>query len=103
MHTYTRVTVRNAPAGRGTPFRLGPWRYKALAQYQVPEAAQQSVADALFNRLRDLLLSFDDPAQRIFVFDSQDPAIGVVPALPGTSGVSNDFENEIHLTPAGYR
>ena len=90
---HTRVTVRNAPTGGSPFFQRGPWLYKALTQYQVPEPAQQPVADALFNRLGALLRSFADPAQRIFVFDSQDPAIGA----------SNDFENEIHLTPAGYR
>lgn len=103
LHTYTRVTVRNAPTGGGPLFQHGPWLFKALTQYQVPEAAQQTVADALFDRLGNLLRSFADPAQRIFAFDSQDPAIDVVPALPNTNGASNDFENEIHLTPAGYR
>jgi lysophospholipase L1-like esterase len=63
---------------------------------------QQALADALFQRLSTLLQSLADAAQRIFVFDSQDPSLGVIAAVPGSSGVSNDFENEIHLTPAGY-
>lgn len=102
LHTYSRTTVRNAPAGNAL-LGSGPWLYKALTSYRIPEPTQQSVADILFQRLAGLLLSFADPVQRIFVFDSQNPAIGVVPALPGTAGVSNDFENEIHLTPAGYK
>ena len=103
LHTYSRATVRNAPTGGAPLFRRGPWLYAALNQYQVPDAEQQPVADALFKRLADLLRSFADPAQRIFVFDSQNPAIGVVPAVPGSSSVSNDFENEIHLTHSGYK
>jgi lysophospholipase L1-like esterase len=102
LHTYSRVTVRNAPAG-GAPFpRVGPWLYRALALYQVPQELQQALADALFQRLAALLLSLADPAQRVFVFDSQDPALGLVPALSGSTGPSGDFENEIHLTAKGY-
>ncbi len=103
LHTYSRVTVRNAPAGLPPFPRVGPWLYRALTLYQVPQGLRQAVADALFQRLAALLLSLADPAQRVFVFDSQDPAIGIVPAMVGSTGVSNDFENEIHLTPAGYR
>ena len=102
MHTYTRTTVRNAPAGNAL-LASGPWLYKALASYLIPAPMQQAVADILFQRLANVLSSFASPVQRVFVFDSQNPAIGVVPALQGTAGVSNDFENEIHLTTAGYR
>jgi lysophospholipase L1-like esterase len=64
---------------------------------------QQALADALFARLATLLRSLADPVQRVFVFDSQDPSVAVVAAQAASTGVSNDFENEIHLTPAGYR
>jgi lysophospholipase L1-like esterase len=103
LHTYTRVTVRDAPAGGGLFAQIGPWLYRALTQYRVPPLMQQALADALFARLATLLRSLADPVQRVFVFDSQDPSVAVVAAQAASTGVSNDFENEIHLTPAGYR
>lgn len=102
LHTYSRITVRNSPAGNAL-FPVGPWLFTALSKYQVPPKVRQSVADALFMRLKTLLLSLANSAERIFVFDSQDPAIGVVPAPPGSKRVSNDFQNEIHMTSSGYK
>jgi lysophospholipase L1-like esterase len=102
LHTYSRTTVRKARAGNAL-FHVGPWLHKAVTLYGLPEPVWQPLVDILFQRLASLLLSLGNPAQRIFVFDSQNSSVGVVPALPGTAGVSNDFENEIHLTPTGYR
>jgi len=98
LHTYDHVTPRNAPAGP----HLGPWLYKAMNdQYQVPPSDWNSLADALIDGLATMWLAlaakYSD--QQITIVDSRG---STVRAVAGTSGMSNDWENEIHPTPQGY-
>lgn len=97
LHTYHQPTVRNAPAGT-----LGPWLYTAVTQYHVPEPHWQLVGDELFSRLRSALLGMASDSDRVFVFDSSG-AVTLAAAVPGSTGASGDWQNEIHLTPQGYR
>ena len=103
VHTYAVPTVR--PAGTiGAP---NGWLFPAFERAGIPPAARQPTCDRLFGRLRQLLTSLDagsgtaDALPHVHVFDSAAlPEISA--ALPDTTGSSNDWVNEIHLTPDGY-
>jgi len=100
MHDYAFPTPRPAGAGLG----FGPWLLPALQRYAVPDGDGVLVAHELLARLGRLLADMAADTARfanLNVFDSS--AIAIDAALPGTSGVSGDWVNEIHLTKAGYR
>lgn len=97
LHTYDYVTPRDAPAGP-----LGPWLYKALHDsYNVPSVDWNAVSDEFINRLADMWLSLQSKysGSNFKVINSRG---SLKRADPGTPGVSNDWENEIHPTPHGY-
>ena len=103
-HTYSIPTIR--PSGTlGNP---RGWLYPALAAFDIPDASRQGVTSALFGRLRMLLLGLDQASGKpealpnMHVFDSAG-LTDVVAAEPGSQGLSNDWINEIHLSPNGYR
>ncbi len=102
-HNYARVMPRPAGAGPG----FGPWLLPALDAYAVPPAARLAVSDELMSRLRHLIDGLvdarrvADPGCALFVADSM--AAGVELAEAGSSEVSGDWVNEIHLTHDGYR
>lgn len=103
LHTYAPPTVR--PSGTvGAP---KGWLYPALQRYGLADDDAQAVSDLLFGRLRALLLALDQNSgqpgalPQVHVFDSAGlPSIE--PAVPGSTGASGDWVNEIHLAPAGY-
>ncbi len=97
VHTYHYPTVRNAPAGLG----FGPWLFPAMLAYQVPQALWPAMAAELFDRFRGLLQAIAAQSSNVLVFDSAQQAV-LEPALPGTTGESGDWINEIHLTWQGY-
>jgi hypothetical protein len=98
LHCYDYVTPRNAPAGP----KLGPWLYKAVNTiYHVPPADWQAVADVLISRLADMWLALAEKyaSRNVNVFDTRGT---ITRAAAGTTGISGDWENEIHPTPHGY-
>lgn len=97
FHTYDYVTPRNSPAGLGN----GPWLFKALSAYGVPKADWNGLADELMNRHATMWLGMAAKltARNVHVVDSRG---STTRATAGTTGASNDWENEIHPTPAGY-
>ena len=98
LHCYDYVTPRNAPAGP----KLGPWLYKAANTiYHAPPADWQAVADELINRLADMWLALATKyaSRNVNVIDTRGT---LTRAAAGTTGVSGDWENEIHPTPHGY-
>jgi hypothetical protein len=98
LHTYDYCTPRNAPAGPG----LGPWLYKAFHDlYALPEGDWPAVSDALIDRHAELWVGLAEKysAQGVHVVDTRG---SLTRATEGTSGVSGDWENEIHPTPHGY-
>lgn len=103
FHTYAPLMPRPSQAGLG----FGPWLLPSLVRFQVPEADLLGVATALVDRLATLLQSFvddhsaNDPQCALFLVDSR--KAGVAVAAPNTTGVSGDWQNEIHLTRGGYR
>ena len=98
LHSYDFVTVRNAPAGPG----LGPWLYQAMNDiYRIPATDWDALSDVLIRRLQALMRSLGQKyaGRNVIVVDS----VGTLArAAAGTSGVSGDWENEIHPTPHGY-
>ncbi len=104
LHTYATPVAR--PSGAGLA-RQG-WLYPTLLRHGVPAAWQQALTEALFERLRRLLLGFDaaaggpDATPRVHVFDSA-ARVALRPASPDDAGPSGDWVNEIHLSATGYR
>lgn len=103
LHTYARPTVRPA----GTVGARQGWLYPALLAYGLNGPQAQAVSNVMFDRLRNLLRALDansgqpESLPQVHVFDSAGLA-EIVPAEPETTDSSNDWVNEIHLTPDGY-
>ena len=98
LHTYHFPTIRDA----GEPFNFGPWLFKAVKSFNIPEAIWPTLGRKLFNRFGDLLRDIALLHDNIHVFDSANLVTNLTPAQPRTSGQSGDWINEIHLTKAGY-
>lgn len=97
MHSYDVIVPRDAPAG----LDRGPWLSRAFDRYAVPAADRTGVALALLTQLRDLWAAMiaARPGSGLTLVDT----IGTIaPATPGSTGVSGEWENEIHPTPRGY-
>jgi len=97
FHTYDYVTPRNSPAG----FGKGPWLFKAVQAFGIPQGDWNAVSDELMNRQAAMWLALETKlaGRNIHVVDSRGATLR---AAAGTTGESNDWENEIHPTPAGY-
>jgi hypothetical protein len=98
LHGYAFPTPRPAGAGLG----MGPWLLPALQRYAIPDADGVVVAHELLARLATLLATSAADSARfanLHFFDTT--AVTIDAALPGTSGVSGDWVNEIHLTKGG--
>lgn len=97
-HVYDYMTPRFAPAVGGVS---GPWLAPAFTSAGIPAGDWQAAARVLVDWFHDFL------EQRVKTtiggFVVLDTRGGSVPAAPGTTGISNDWANEIHLTAAGYR
>ncbi|WP_204117459.1 hypothetical protein [Paraburkholderia sp. C35] len=93
VHTYDYATPRASPALPG----LGPWLMPALVAYEIPVQDWDKVADAFIDRLAGIILNLGLP--NLFVVDTRNL---LVRAVDGSTGVSSDWENEIHPTGAGY-
>lgn len=104
LHTYHLPVPR--PSGVAGA-RAG-WLWPACERYDIPGDERPVLAQALFARLRALWLAADADSGSagalpgVHVFDSA-AVTDIEPAVPGSKGVSGDWQNEIHLTPAGYR
>ena len=98
LHTYAVPTPRPSGSGLGQ----GPWLMPALQDYAIPEADWPALARLLLGQLADLMLACAADTARypaLHVFDTR--AIAIDPALPGTTGISGGWVNEIHLTRDG--
>ncbi|MDH0866286.1 hypothetical protein [Mitsuaria sp. GD03876] len=97
-HVYDYMTPRFAPALNGVS---GPWMAPGFLAAGIPPTAWQAVARVLVDWFFDFLEH--RVKTRIGGFLVLDTRGGSTPAQPGTSGTSNDWANEIHLTAAGYK
>ncbi len=102
-HNYARVMPRPAPAGLG----FGPWLLPALDMFGVPAADRLAVSDELMSRLGRLIYSLTDARRtrdpQCGVYVANTAGTGIVLAEPGSTDLSGDWVNEIHLTREGYQ
>ena len=96
MHTYDFVTPRNAAAGPN----LGPWLYKAVNAFGVPQRDWAALGSELLRRVRALMLELAAADSTIHVVDTQGT---LAPADPTDTGPTAHWQNEIHPTRTGYR
>lgn len=102
-HAYAYPMPRNAPAS--ALLHVGPWLYPSVMAYGIPPADWLGVGTALIDRLAALLRQIIADLnrggdRRVYLIETQQ---ALIPAQPDTTGPSNDWENEIHPTPGGYR
>ena len=97
MHCYAAPMPR--PAGAAD---AGPWLYPAFKAYAIPPADWLAVSRLLLVRLVQLLKSLAADKENfpgLFVFDST--AVPLALPAPGSTGISGDWHNEIHLNHSG--
>lgn len=94
MHTYDLATPRNVSPP-------GPWLYKAVSEFLIPEEDWKAVAVTLLARLQNLLnhISATTPDKSLHVINSQGT---LIPAETSDHGATLHWENEIHPTRAGF-
>lgn len=98
IHTYAVPTPRPA----GAESASGPWLYPALKAYAIPQADWAAMSRLMLSKLAALFKACAaDPVQypNLQVFDSAQ--VPIAPAALGSSGISGDWHNEIHLNHSG--
>ncbi|MBV8470446.1 MAG: hypothetical protein JOY60_11390 [Burkholderiaceae bacterium] len=107
------LTLREQGASVGKPVFLhcyaapmprpaGDWLYPVLKAYAIPAADWLAVSRLLLSRLGQLFKQLAaDPLQYpgLHVFDSAH--VPLAQAVPGASGSSGDWQNEVHLNHSG--
>ncbi len=96
VHTYDFVAPRNAGAGAG----FGPWLYKAVKAFDIPEDDWAGLGAVLQQQLRELILDIARQEPTVRVVDTQGT---LIPARSSDHGPTAHWQNEIHPTRAGYR
>jgi len=103
MHCYAVPMPRPAGAENGDDLgSSGPWLYPALKAYGVPAADWAAVSRLMVFHLAQLLKGIAADKQGfpgLFVFDSTTVPLAL--ATPGSTGISGDWHNEIHLNHSG--
>lgn len=101
LHGYDYIQPRPAKAGifGDESFGRGPWLYPVLQQTGLNSAQMRSAADAVVDRLNEMLAFHVATLHNVYVIDSR----GVLDtALPDTYADSNDFLDEIHPNGGGF-
>jgi hypothetical protein len=96
VHTYDFTTPRNAAAGAS----FGPWLYKAVKAYGVPEGDWPALGEELLRRTGALIHSIAAGEPSVHVVDTQGT---LTPAATTDTGPTVHWQNEIHPTRTGYR
>jgi len=101
MHCYAVPTPR--PAGSdAADAASGPWLYPALKAYAIPQADWAAMSRLMLSKLATLLKACaadKEQYPQLQVFDSTQ--VPIAPAALGSSGISGDWHNEIHLNHSG--
>ena len=98
MHCYAVPTPRPA----GTEDAAGPWLYPAMKAYAIPQADWAAMSRLMLSKLAQLLKACaadKETYPSLYVFDSTQ--VPIAPAALGSSGISGDWHNEIHLNHSG--
>jgi hypothetical protein len=98
MHTYALLQPRNAPVKY---LKLGPWLYEACVWLGIDQALWIEVARMVLTDLATTLNRLNLP--QFHVIDTLALTTSMMPSAPGSTGDSNDWENEIHPNRGGYR
>lgn len=100
LHCYAVPVPR--PAGAEDASAAGPWLYPALKAYAIPQADWAAMSRLMVSKLAVLLKACAADAEQypnLQVFDSTQ--VPIAPAALGSSGISGDWYNEIHLNHSG--
>lgn len=103
FHGYGVPTPRPAGVFPGSDL-AGPWLYKAVVAFGIPEADYMAVGHEIIRRFNALGAACAADAQRfpnLHFLDSM--AIPLVPAALRAPGDSGDWINEIHLNRGGLQ
>ena len=98
MHTYGLAQPRNAPVRH---VGSGPWLYPACVWLGIDPALWLDLSRLLLEELAACLKSIDLP--NFHIVDTLALTTTLIPAAPGTTGDSNDWDNEIHPNKNGYK
>ena len=99
FHTYDWPLPRPAKAQvMGMP-AVGTWLHKPLVDVDAPLDLRPEIIKRVANKVLAAILNFHDPAAGIYVVDTRG---ATTPALPGSTGNSNDWANEVHPNESGY-
>ena len=99
FHTYDWPLPRPAKAEvMGMP-AVGTWLYQPLIDVDAPVDLRYEIIKRVANKVLAAISNFHDPAAGIYVVDTRG---STTPALPGTTGNSEDWANEVHPNELGY-
>lgn len=99
FHTYDWPVPRPAKAEvMGVP-AVGTWLHEPLVAVGAPADLHYEIIKRVANRVLKVITDLHDPAAGIHVVDTRG---ATTPALPGTTGNSNDWANEVHPNESGY-
>jgi len=99
MHTYALAQPRNSPA-KLLKIKKGPWLYPACQWIGIDESLWIEVSRLILGELAATLRSLRLP--NFHVIDTLERTTDMVPAEPGSTKNSNDWDNEIHPNRGGY-
>jgi hypothetical protein len=103
MHCYAVPIPRPAGNdGHSGSDASGPWLYPVFRAYAIPQADWAAMSRLMLSRLSALLKACAADKEQfpnLHVFDSTQ--VPVAPAALGSSGISGDWHNEIHLNHSG--
>ena len=101
LHTYDRVTPRDAPSRAGVIPVAGPWLIDTLEECEIRDhGLQRAIVDQVFERLTATLLSLQMQLPNFHVVATTGT---LTQADSGTTGNSRDWLNEIHPNRGGYK
>ena len=98
-HCYDLATPRNAPA-TFLALRQGPWLYPAMLAARIPASRWNEVSDYILGALGACLRDLENTLPSFHAVATQG---ALRRAAIGTTGNSNDWENEIHPNAGGFR
>jgi hypothetical protein len=101
IHNYCKFMPRNSGVAG-----LGPWLYKGMNDCGVPSLLHFELSVEIFKRITDILnnvivVNNSSNNGKIHLVDTLMQS-KVIPGEQHSTGVSNDSQNEIHLTSTGY-
>ncbi|HEY1089727.1 MAG TPA: hypothetical protein VGE47_01410 [Burkholderiaceae bacterium] len=98
LHCYAHPMPRPAGGDDGS----GPWLFPAFKAYAIPAADWPAVSRLMVQRMvaaYKAMAADTEHFPALKVFDTT--TVPLAPSTPGTTGISGDWHNEIHLNHSG--